>query len=71
MKRNLALKAAIVRLFDTQANFAKELGKGWDDARISKIISGREILTEAEQEMFAQKLEIDVAEIFGDLQDGI
>lgn len=64
MKRNLELRAAIVRLFDTQAVFAEALGKGWDDARISRIINGREVLSRPDQEMFATTLRVPREQIF-------
>jgi hypothetical protein len=61
MKKNLDLKAEIVRRFGTQGAFAKALK--WDEAKLSRIINGW-IPPEPERRAMAKKLQVPVEQIF-------
>ncbi len=64
---NFELKAAIVRKFGSQADFAREIGVR--EERISRAIYGRCRLTQEEAEKMAKGLGINASEIFSDGTD--
>ena len=58
---NRKLKARIVEMFGTQADFAQAIGV--DDAIISKVVRGRRSLSAKNQMLWEQKLDCS-SEIF-------
>jgi len=57
MNRNRILKAKIIEIFGTQADFGQALGV--DDSTISKVLRGRKKLTKACAATWLKKLKCD------------
>ena len=61
-KINLDLKAAIVRNFGSQANFAQEIDV--DESMVSRVIRGRKKLTRDEKAKWCERLSCETAQVF-------
>uniref|UniRef100_A0A6M3Y7U0 Putative DNA binding, helix-turn-helix domain containing protein n=1 Tax=viral metagenome TaxID=1070528 RepID=A0A6M3Y7U0_9ZZZZ len=62
--KNLNLKMAILRRYQTQADFAYEIGS--HESRISRVIMGRLKLTKDEAQRWSDLLGCNISEIQGD-----
>jgi len=58
------LKARIVEKFGHQWRFAHKIG--WHEYDVSAVIRGNRVLSQEEQDQWAQVLGCDLADLFGD-----
>lgn len=64
---NKRLKARIIELYGTQADFAAKLKV--DDSLVSRVVRARRALTMADKKRWAEALNCSVAEFFNDQED--
>ena len=66
---NKRLKARIIELYGTQADFAAKLKV--DDSLVSRVVRARRVLTMADQQRWAEALNCSVAELFNGQKDRV